>query len=77
MKKTISTILKIIAILFLIIALLFAWAAFNSFLERTNHGAGLMFADVEILVFLTLLFLMLSIVLIWISKKIIKTNSDN
>jgi succinate dehydrogenase hydrophobic anchor subunit len=70
MKKTITTIIKSIAVLFLIIALLFAWASLNAFIERTNHGAGLMFADVEIFVILTLFFLFIGILCFWVVKKI-------
>jgi hypothetical protein len=70
MKKTFSLILKISGILFIGISLLCAWATFSAYLERSRYGAGLMFADAEILLLLTVVFLLLGIIFIWIGKKI-------
>ena len=73
MKKSISVILKTIGVIFISIAVLFAWASFNSFMERINHGAGLMFADAEILFVLALFFSIAGILLFWIERKFYKT----
>jgi len=70
MKKTFSLLLKILGALFIGIALLCAWGALNSFLERSQHGAGLMFADAEIFSLLTVVFLILGFVCFWIGKKL-------
>ncbi|MBK7631793.1 MAG: hypothetical protein IPJ23_14025 [Ignavibacteriales bacterium] len=69
MKKFIFFILKIVAVISLVFSAVFGWMSINSFMERINHGPGLMFADAEIFLFLTLFFLALSIVLFWIGKK--------
>jgi hypothetical protein len=73
MKKSISVILKTFGVLFISIAVLFAWASFNSFMERINHGAGLMFADAEIFLVLMLIFLIAGILCFWIERKFYKT----
>ncbi len=70
MKKSISVILKTFGVIFISIAVLFAWASFNSFMERINHGSGLMFADAEIFLVLMLFFLVAGILCFWIEKKL-------
>ena len=70
MKKTFSLFLKISGILFIGIALLCAWGALNAYLERSQHGAGLMFADAEVFLLLTVVFLLLGFISLWIRKKI-------
>lgn len=70
MKKTFSLILKISGILFSGIALLCALGALNAYLTRAQHGAGLMFADAEIFLLLTITFLLLGIVCLWVGKKL-------
>ena len=70
MKKSISVILKTFGVIFISIAVLFAWASFNSFMERINHGSGLMFADAEIFLVLMLIFLIAGILCFWIEKKL-------
>lgn len=69
MKKTFSVILKIFGIIFISLAVVFGWASFNSFMERINHGSGLMFADAEIFTILFLIFLVAGIFCFWIEKK--------
>lgn len=69
MKKSFSVILKTIAVLFLTIAGLFAWAALNSLVERLNHGSGLLFADVELFTLLFLIFLATGIFCFYIEKR--------
>jgi cell division protein FtsX len=70
MKKIFALLLKILGVLFVGIALLCAWGALNAFLERAQHGAGLMFADAEIFLLLTIVFLLLGVVCIWIGTKL-------
>jgi len=72
-KKSISVILKTFGVIFISIAVLFALASFNSFMERINHGVGLMFADAEIFLVLMLIFLIVGILLLWIERKFYKT----
>jgi len=70
MKKTFSVILKTLGVILISIAVIFGWAAFNSFMERINHGSGLMFADAEIFLVLMLFFLFAGILCFWIIKKL-------
>jgi cell division protein FtsX len=70
MKKTYSVILKTLAVIFISVGVVFAWACFNSFVERINHGSGIMFADAEIFLVLTLFFLFIGVVCFWIERKI-------
>ena len=69
MKKAFFIILKVSGILFISLALLCGWGALTAYLERAQHGAGLMFADAEIFLLLTILFLLLGIVSLWIAKR--------
>jgi hypothetical protein len=78
MSKIISTVLKVVSILCFVLALLSAGGLFFSFIERQKYGAGLMFADVEIFLFLTLFFLVTGFLLFWIGKKVkSKVSTDN
>jgi hypothetical protein len=52
------------------ISLVFAFFALSSFLERGKYGSGLMFADAEIFILLTLVFSVLGFVCLWIGKKL-------
>lgn len=70
MKKIFLLLLKILGVLFISIAILCAWGALNSFLERSQHGAGLMFADAEIFSLLTVVFLIIGLVCLLVRKKI-------
>lgn len=79
MNKSISVLLKTFGVIFISIAVLFARASFNSFMERINHGSGLMFADAEIFLLLMLFFLVAGVAAgIWIiySNPAIKTDFD-
>ena len=69
MKKTFSVILKTLGVILISIAVAFGWASLNSFMERINHGSGLMFADAEIFLVLMLFFLFAGILCFWIVKK--------
>jgi hypothetical protein len=75
MKKIISILLKIFGVLFSIIAVISAFGALTSLAERSAHGAGLMFADVEIFIGLTIIFLTAGIICIWIAVKIKKDSA--
>lgn len=70
MKKTFSIILKTLGVIFISVAVVFAWACFNSFMERINHGSGLMFVDAEIFLVLMLFFFFIGAVCFWIERKI-------
>jgi apolipoprotein N-acyltransferase len=70
MKKTYSVILKTLGVIFISVAVVFARACFNSFMERINHGPGIMFADAEIFLVLFLIFLASGIFCFWIEKKL-------
>jgi len=70
MKKFISVSLKTVGIISLVLTALFGWMSFNAFLERINHGSGLMFADAEIFLGLMLFFLFAGVLCFWIEKRI-------
>jgi cell division protein FtsX len=70
MKKSISVLLKTSGVIFISLAVVLGWASFNSFIERINHGSGLMFSDVEIFAILFLIFLVAGIFCVWIEKKL-------
>jgi hypothetical protein len=70
MKKIFLLLLKILGVLFISIAVLCAWGALNSFLERSQHGTGLMFADAEIFSLLTFVFLIIGFICLWFGKKL-------
>jgi hypothetical protein len=70
MKKTFSLLLKIFGFLFICAALLGTLGTVNAYIERAQHGAGLMFADAEIFILLTLVFSVLGFVCLWIGKKL-------
>lgn len=76
MKKSISALLKTFGVILISMALVAGWASFNSFMERINHGSGLMFADAEILLVLMLFFLFIGMLCFWIERKL-KTNSHD
>jgi len=71
MKKIFSIILKVLGFLFISAALLGAWGAVNAYITRAEHGAGLMFADAEIFILLTIVFSLLGFASLLIGKKIV------
>jgi len=75
MKKTISTLLTIFGMFFSILTTVSAFGALTSFAERSTHGTGLMFADVEIFIGLTLICLTAGIMCFGIATKIRKNSS--
>jgi cell division protein FtsX len=76
MNKTFSVLLKTLGVILITLAVVFGWASFNSFMERINHGSGLMFADAEIFLVLMFFFLFIGILCFWIERKL-NTNSHN
>ncbi len=70
MKKTFSLFLKIFGFLFICAALIGALNTVNAYIERAQHGAGLMFADAETFLLLTIVFLLLGLGCLWIGKKL-------
>lgn len=68
--------LKTLGVILISMALVAGWASFNSFIERINHGSGLMFADAEILLVLMLFFLFIGMLCFWIERKL-KANSHD
>lgn len=65
----------IAGIFFIIISILSAYAAFSSFMERQSHGSGPLFADVEMLVIITIIFAILGSLTIFTSRKILRLGS--
>lgn len=76
MKKTISLLVIIPGILFIILALISGMSALSAYLERAEHGAGLMFADAEIFLFITIAFLCLGLMCLWIGKKLKQSGGE-
>ena len=75
MKKTFFALLMVLGVLFTVLTIITTFGVVAAYIERTQHGAGLMFADVEILAGLTILFLIASIICFWIASKIKKNSS--
>jgi len=69
-KKFFSLILKVLGFLFICAALLGTLGTVNAYIERAQHGAGIMFVDAETFLVLTLVFLLLGFVFLWIGKKL-------
>ena len=70
MKKWISMGLWIMGGLLLLIALVFGGASILSFLERVQHGPGLLFADVEFFGFIALIAVILGAAALFVAKKL-------
>ncbi|HUL36921.1 MAG TPA: hypothetical protein VLW47_04495 [Thermodesulfobacteriota bacterium] len=70
MKKWISMGLWIMGGLLLLIALVFGGASILSFLERVQHGPGLLFADVEFFGFIALIAVILGAATLFVAKKL-------
>jgi len=56
--------------LLLLIALVFGGASILSFLERVQHGPGLLFADVEFFGFIALIAVILGAATLFVAKKL-------
>ncbi len=72
MKKTLASLLSILGFVFLLIALMSGFYAVSSFVERLKAGNGVMFADVEIFTVITIFFIIVGILCLWISNRIKK-----
>ena len=72
MKKLLIRIFSIISIIFFIIALMSAYYTVTSLIERSQYGNGLMFADVEIFLILTIVFVIAGYLSHLASKKMKK-----
>jgi hypothetical protein len=70
MKSMISIGLWIVGGLLLLIALVFGGASILSLLERVQHGAGLLFADVEFFGFIALIAAILGVATLFAAKKL-------
>ena len=70
MKRMISIGLWIVGGLLLLIALVSGGASILSWIERLQHGPGLMFADVEIFGFIALIAVILGAAMLFVAKKL-------
>jgi hypothetical protein len=70
MKRTISIGLWIVGGLLVLIALVAGGASILSLLERVQHGAGLLFADVEFFGFIALIAAILGVATLFAAKKL-------
>ncbi len=72
MRKTLASLLTIAGITSLLVALMSAYYAVISFIERSKYGHGLLFADVEIFSAITIFFAAAGGLSLWISYRIKK-----
>jgi len=72
MKKTFASILSIIGFIFLLVSGMSGFYAVSALIDRLRHGSGLLFADVEIFIMLTILFIILGLICLWVSNRIKK-----
>ena len=70
MKQIFSSGLLIVGGVLLLISALTGILALSAFIQRTAHGAGLLFADVEIFVLVAFATLIFGVVMIVIGRKI-------
>lgn len=70
-----SSALLITGIFCILIAIVAAYSAFTSFFERQSHGSGMLFADVELLDLVTIIFVVLGLIMIFTARKILKLGS--
>ena len=70
MKRMMSIGLWMVCGLLLLIALVFGGASILSLLERVQHGAGLLFADVEFFGFIALIAAILGVATLLAAKKL-------
>lgn len=72
MRKTLASILTLLGAVSLLISLMSAYYAVISFLDRSKYGPGLLFADVEIFTAITIFFIIVGSISLWISYRIKK-----
>ncbi|NWG28256.1 MAG: hypothetical protein HXY48_06950 [Ignavibacteriaceae bacterium] len=71
-KSLLSLLFIFLVITFVLIAVISVYLALSLLIERYSHGAGLLFADVEIFGLVTILFNVLSVITILAYKKILR-----
>jgi len=72
MRKSLASILTLLGVVSLLISLMSAYYAVISFLDRSKYGPGLLFADVEIFTAITIFFIIVGSIALWISYRIKK-----
>ena len=72
MKKTLASLLNVVGIVSLLVALMSAYYAVISFIDRSKYGHSLLFADVEIFSAITIFFVAAGGFSLWISYRIKK-----
>jgi len=77
MIKIFASLLNIFGFILLLAALISGFYAFTAFIERIHGGRGLFFTNVEIFSIITVFFIILGIVFLWISHKIKKKLSPH
>ena len=73
-KSFLNSILLSIGIFFILLTLISVYFLLTSFIERQNHGSGLLFADVELFAFMAILFGIFGFSSIYFSKRISRKN---
>jgi hypothetical protein len=73
--KILISFLIIFGVLFTLLTIVATFGTVSAYVERTNYGPGLMFADVEVLAGLAIIFLLISIICFWSASKIKKSGS--
>jgi hypothetical protein len=68
--------LIILGVLFSVLTIVATFGVVSAYIERTQHSAGLMFADVEVLAALAIIFLLFSVICFWTAAKIKKSRSS-
>lgn len=76
LSRVVSAIFSILGTLFSTLALVAGGFFFVAFVERIQHGRGIMFADVEFLGLMAAAFLVPGLLLLWLARRIGKTPSD-
>jgi len=77
LKKFIYIFLKIFGVNSVLVTVLFALLTFSAFMDRINNGPGVMFAAVEILLIITIIFLILSFVFLFSARRLKKAITLN
>jgi hypothetical protein len=70
MRKTLVSILTLLGAVSLLVSLMSAYYAVISFLDRSNNGSGLIWADVEIFSAITIFFIIIGSAALWTSYRI-------
>ncbi len=73
MKKIIASMLTVSGFVSFLVAVMSAYYAIISFIERSKYGPGLLFADVEMFTIITLFFIIIGFLCLLISNRIKKS----